>query len=306
MEHRPGNRSDNRADIRDFLSRRRAQLTPEQVGLPTSGRRRVPGLRREEVAVLAGVSTEWYTRLERGHISGVSEDVLDAVARTLQLSDDERTYLFDLAKAAQPSPAARRRRKAVDVPPRVQWLLDSMTLSAAFVSNGRLDMVATNALARALFAPVFHSHTTDERGRPNFARFYFLDRGSHDFVDDWDDAAEITVALLRAEAGRFPHDKALRELVGELSTVSAEFRTRWAAHNVRIHHGGVKRFHHPDAGPLELTYQPLNLPMSAHEAHSLTIYTAEPGTADEDRLKLLASWAATRAEAAGPPRDRES
>ncbi|WP_421106858.1 helix-turn-helix domain-containing protein [Streptomyces sp. NEAU-S77] len=306
MEHRPGNRSDNRADIRDFLSRRRAQLTPEQVGLPTSGRRRVPGLRREEVAVLAGVSTEWYTRLERGHISGVSEDVLDAVARTLQLSDDERTYLFDLAKAAQPSPAARRRRKAVDVPPRVQWLLDSMTLSAAFVSNGRLDMVATNALARALFAPVFHSHTTDERGRPNFARFYFLDRGSHDFADDWDDAAEITVALLRAEAGRFPHDKALRELVGELSTVSAEFRTRWAAHNVRIHHGGVKRFHHPDAGPLELTYQPLNLPMSAHEAHSLTIYTAEPGTADEDRLKLLASWAATRAEAAGPPRDRES
>lgn len=300
MEHR----SDNRADIRDFLSRRRAQLTPEQVGLPTSARRRVPGLRREEVAVLAGVSTEWYTRLEKGHISGVSEDVLDAVARTLQLSEDERTYLFDLAKAAQPRPAARRRRKAVDVPPRVQWLLDSMTLSAAFVSNGRLDMVATNALARALFAPMFHSDTTDERGRPNFARFYFLDRGSHDFVDNWDDGAEITVALLRAEAGRFPNDKALRELVGELSTVSAEFRTRWAAHNVRIHHGGVKRFHHPDAGPLELTYQPLNLPMSAHEAHSLTIYTAEPGTPDEDRLKLLASWAATRPEAADPRRGR--
>jgi len=289
MEHR----SDNRADIRDFLSRRRAQLTPEQVGLPTSARRRVPGLRREEVAVLAGVSTEWYTRLEKGHISGVSEDVLDAVARTLQLSEDERTYLFDLAKAAQPRPAARRRRKAVDVPPRVQWLLDSMTLSAAFVSNGRLDMVATHALGRALFAPMFTSATLDERGRPNFARFYFLDRGSHDFVEDWDGGANITVALLRAEAGRFPNDKALRELVGELSTVSTEFRTRWAAHNVRIHHGGVKRFHHPDAGPLELTYQPLNLPMSAHEAHSLTIYTAQPGTADEDRLKLLASWSAT-------------
>ncbi|WP_443333623.1 MmyB family transcriptional regulator [Streptomyces sp. CB00455] len=150
-------RLDNRADIRDFLARRRAQLTPERVGLPTSGRRRVPGLRREEVAVLAGVSTEWYTRLEKGHISGVSDDVLDAVAHTLQLDEDERTYLFDLAKAAHPGPRTRRRRKAVDVPPRVQWLLDSMTLSAAFVSNGRLDIVATNPLARALFAPTYAS-----------------------------------------------------------------------------------------------------------------------------------------------------
>jgi transcriptional regulator with XRE-family HTH domain len=286
-------RSDNRADIRDFLARRRAQLTPEQVGLPASGRRRVPGLRREEVAVLAGVSTEWYTRLEKGHIGGVSEDVLDAVARTLQLSEDERIYLFDLAKAARPSPATRHRRKAVDVPPRVQWLLDSMTLSAAFVSNGRLDIVATNALARALFAPMFDSRTTNEHSVPNFARYYFLDDTSHDFVEDWDRAANTTVALLRAEAGRYPNDKALRELVGELSTVSTEFRARWAAHNVRIHHGGVKRFRHPDAGPLELTYQPLDLPISAREAHSLTIYTARPGTPDEERLKFLASWTAT-------------
>ncbi|MEU2247788.1 helix-turn-helix transcriptional regulator [Streptomyces sp. NPDC019224] len=286
-------RSDNRADIRDFLARRRAQLTPEQVGLPTSGRRRVPGLRREEVAVLAGVSTEWYTRLEKGHIGGVSQDVLDAVARTLQLSDDERTYLFDLARAAQPSPATRRRRKAVDVPPRVQWLLDSITLSAAFVTNGRLDMTAANGLARALFAPMIGSHTAGERGRPNFARYWFLDDDSHDFADDWDAAADSTAALLRAEAGRSPDDKALRELVGELSTLSTEFRTRWATHNVRIHHGGVKRFHHPDAGPLELTYQPLDLPMSVREAHSLTIYTAEPGSPSEDGLRLLASWAAT-------------
>ncbi|MEV5104092.1 helix-turn-helix transcriptional regulator [Streptomyces massasporeus] len=296
-------RSDNRADIRDFLARRRARLTPEQVGLPAGGRRRVPGLRREEVAVLAGVSTEWYTRLEKGHIGGVSEDVLDAVARTLQLTEDERTYLFDLAKAAQPGPATRRRRKPVEIPPRVQWLLDSITLSAAFVTNGRLDMVATNALARALFAPMIDSAVTSERGRPNFARFYFLERGSHEFVDDWDAAAKITVALLRAEAGRFPNDRALRELVGELSTVSDEFRTRWAAHNVRIHHGGVKRFHHPEAGFLELTYQPMDLPVSVHEAHSLTIYTAEPGTAYEDRLKLLASWAATGLEAANPAGD---
>ncbi|MET8981472.1 helix-turn-helix transcriptional regulator [Streptomyces sp. NPDC004539] len=286
---------DNRSDIRDFLARRRAQLTPEQVGLPTSGRRRVPGLRREEVAILAGVSTEWYTRLEKGHIGGVSEDVLDAVARTLQLDDDERTYLFDLAKAAQPRPATRRRRKAADVPPHVQWLLDSMTLSAAYVTNGRLDIVAANALARALFSPLFGSHTTSRNGRPNFARFWFLDEASRDFADDWDSAAETTTALLRAEAGRYPDDKALRELVGELSTVSAGFRTRWAAHRVRIHHDGVKRLHHPDVGLLDLTYQPLDLPISAREAHALTIYTAEPGTSVEDRLKLLASWTATPA-----------
>ncbi|WP_406334193.1 helix-turn-helix domain-containing protein [Streptomyces sp. NBC_00203] len=297
---------DRRADIRDFLATRRAKITPEQVGLPTSGRRRVSGLRREEVAVLAGVSTEWYTRLEKGHINGVSEDVLDAVAGALQLDDDERTYLFDLARAAQPSSRTPRRRKAVDVPPRVQWLLDSMTLSAALVTNGRLDIVAANALARALFAPLFDSETTDARGRPNFARYWFLDRGAPDFVADWDGALGATVALLRAEAGRYPHDKALRELIGELCTMSAEFRTLWADHDVRIHHGGVKQFQHPDARPLELVYQPLDLPISPREVHSLTIYTAEPGTPDEDRLKLLASWAATKSKEISPTGDRDS
>jgi transcriptional regulator with XRE-family HTH domain len=297
---------DRRADIRDFLATRRAKITPEQVGLPTSGRRRVPGLRREEVAVLAGVSTEWYTRLEKGHINGVSEDVLDAVAGALQLDDDERTYLFDLARAAQPSSRTPRRRKAVDVPPRVQWLLDSMTLSAALVTNGRLDIVAANALARALFAPLFDSETTDARDRPNFARYWFLDRGAPDFVADLDGALGATVALLRAEAGRYPHDKALRELIGEPCTMSAEFRTHWAAHDVRIHHGGVKQFQHRDAGPLELVYQPLDLPISPREVHSLTIYTAEPGTPNEDRLKLLASWAATKSKEISPTGDRDS
>ncbi|MGW6795292.1 helix-turn-helix domain-containing protein [Streptomyces chartreusis] len=287
--------SDNRSQIRDFLATRRAKITPEQVGLPTSGRRRVPGLRREEVAALAGVSTEWYTRLEKGHISGVSEDVLDAVARALRMGEEERTYLFDLARAAQPSSRTPRRRKAVSVPPRVQWLLDSMTLSAAYVANGRRDMVAHNALTRALFAPMFDSETVDERGRPNFARYFFLDPGSHDFAGDWQRAASTTVAMLRTEAGRYPGDKALHELIGELSTVSVEFRTLWADHDVRIHHGGAKRFHHPEVGPLELIYQPLDLHLSAHESHSLTIYTAEPGSADEDRLKLLAIWTAAPA-----------
>ncbi len=157
MDPHPADRTDHRTEIRGFLAGRRAKITPERAGLPTSGRRRVPGLRREEVAVLAGVSTEWYTRLEKGHISGVSEEVLAAVAQALQLDEDERTYLFDLARAARTRPARRApsRRGEAAVPPRVQWLLDSMTLSSAFVRNGRQDVIAHNALAQALHTPVF-------------------------------------------------------------------------------------------------------------------------------------------------------
>jgi transcriptional regulator with XRE-family HTH domain len=287
---------DNRSDIRDFLASRRARITPEQAGLlPGGGRRRVPGLRREEVAVLAGVSTEWYTRLEKGHITGVSEDVLEAVARALQLDEAERTYLLDLARAARPSRTPQRRSRA-QLQPRVQWMLDSMTGSAAFVANGRLDIVAANPLGRALHAPLF-----DVPGRPaNFARFQFLDPRAHDFYPDWEGAANVTVALLRAEAGRYPNDAQLRELVGELSTVSEEFRTRWAAHNVRIHHNGAKSFRHPVVGPLDLGYYTLELPTEAHRGLRLTIYTAEPGTPSEDALRLLASWAVTTDPAVTP------
>ncbi|ATQ29122.1 XRE family transcriptional regulator [Rhodococcus ruber] len=281
---------DNRADIRSFLATRRARLTPQQVGLPAGGgRRRVPGLRREEVAVLAGVSTEWYTRLEKGHIGGVSEDVLEAVARALQLDEAERTYLFDLARAARPTHRAPRARKQAQVRPRVQWMLDSMTASAAFVRNGRMDILATNALGRALYSPLF----TDDRRPANIARFQFLDPGAQDYFPDWDGAANVTVALLRAEAGRDPHNKDLRHLVGELSTLSEEFRTRWAAHDVRIHHAGSKQFNHPVVGPLDLVYHSLDLAADDHWVLDLTIYTAEPATASEDRLKVLASWAAT-------------
>jgi transcriptional regulator with XRE-family HTH domain len=287
MDDRP----DHRALIRDFLATRRAKLTPEQVGLPTSGRRRVPGLRREEVAVLAGVSTEWYTRLEKGHISGVSQEVLDAVAQALRLDQDERTYLFDLAHAARRPPA---RRKDVQVPPPVQWLLDSMTMSAAFVRNGRSDLVAVNALARSVLAPVFDSLTTAQHGRANLARYVFLDPSSRRFFVDWDAAAVIAAALLRAEAGREPHDRALRDLVGELSMLSTEFRSQWAVHDVRIRHDGSKRLWHPQVGDLELTYQSLDLPVSSRTVYGLTIYTAEPGSTSEERLKLLASLAATQ------------
>ncbi|MFE1170701.1 helix-turn-helix transcriptional regulator [Nocardiopsis sp. NPDC058789] len=283
---------DNRADIRGFLASRRAKLSPEQVGLPPGSRRRVPGLRREEVAVLAGVSIEWYTRLEKGHIAGVSEEVLDAVAHALRLDEEERTHLFDLARAARPAHRRATRRREVALAPPVQWMLDSITMSAAFVRNGRLDVVATNALARALYAPMFDSPTTAAHGRANFARYHFLDPASRDFLVDWRAGAAMTVALLRAEAGREPHDQGLRELIGELSTLSDEFRTLWASHDVRILHGGVKRLHHPQAGDLELTFRSLDLPTSPRAVHDLSLYTAEPGTSDEERLRLLASWAA--------------
>ncbi|KAA9153803.1 helix-turn-helix domain-containing protein [Amycolatopsis acidicola] len=296
MDQQPGNRD----EIRHFLAVRRARITPAQAGLPTSPRRRVPGLRREEVAVLAGVSTEWYTRLEKGHISGVSEDVLDAVARALRLDDDERTYLFDLARASRSTSRTPSRRREAEIPPQVQWLLDSMTMSSAFVRNGRTDIVAGNPLARALYAPMFDSDTADRRGRPNLARFIFLDQGAQDFFVDWDAACDATAAMLRAEAGREPRDRALRELIGELSTLSPEFRTRWAAHDVLIRHDGIKRLQHPEAGHLELTFQSLDLPLPGRTVHNLVTYTAEPGTESEDRLKLLASWAATRFREAEP------
>lgn len=213
---------DNRDDIRDLLATRRAKLSPADVGLLTSARRRAPGLRREEVAVMAGVSTEWYTKLEKGHIAGVSEEVLAAVADALRLDDDERTYLLDLARAARPAQRQPTRRREVPVLAQVQWMLDLLTFSAAFIRNGRLDVLGVKALGRALHAPKFDSPTA-RGGRANFARYHFLDPGSRDFFVDWEAGAAATVALLRAEAGRAPHDKALRKLIGELSTVSEQF-----------------------------------------------------------------------------------
>jgi transcriptional regulator with XRE-family HTH domain len=286
---------DSRADIREFLVSRRAKISPTQVGLPAGSRRRVAGLRREEVAVLAGVSTDWYTRLEKGHIAGVSEDVLEAVARALQLDEEERTYLFDLARAARPAHRRASRRREAGIAPSVQWMLDSITMSAAFVRNGRLEVVTSNALARALHEPMFASHTTHEHGRASFPRYHFLDSTSRDFFVDWEEGAATTVSLLRAEAGREPHDRALRELIGELSTLSPEFRTLWASHDVRIRHAGVKRLQHPEVGQLELTYQSVALPISLHSVYDLSLYTAEPGTPHEERLKLLASLSAPAA-----------
>lgn len=280
---------DPRSEIREFLTSRRARITPERVGLNSYGSRRVPGLRREEVAVLAGVSVPYYTRLERGEIHGVSDSVLNALAQALQLDDAERTHLFDLARAAQPnlSPRPRRRPTKEAVRPSVQHILDAITGAAAFVRNDRLDILAANSLGYALYSEMFAS-----QGRPaNTARFIFLDPRSREFYPDWNKAANDTVAVLRASAGRDPYDRSLSDLVGELSTQSEEFRTRWAQHNVREHITGIKHFHHPIVGELSLTYDRLDL--VADPGLTIFTYTAEPGSRHEETLLLLGSWAAT-------------
>ncbi|WP_144723567.1 helix-turn-helix transcriptional regulator [Cellulosimicrobium sp. TH-20] len=288
---------DNRAEVREFLVSRRARVAPDDVGLPAGSNRRVKGLRRSEVATLAGVSVEYYTRLERGAISGASPEVLDALAKALRLDDAERAHLFDLAHAASPvaRPPKRRQTKGWTPHPSLQWTLDAVTAGPAFVRNGRLDILAANVLARAFYKDVF-----DMPGQPpNIARFTFLDERAYDFYPDWDMFAEVTVAILRTEAGRDPHNKELHDLIGELSTRSKEFRSLWGAHNVRHHGTGFKTFHHPVVGQMTLAYEGLD--MEAEHGLSITIYTAEPGSASAERMQLLASWAASEYAPTGPP-----
>jgi len=281
---------DNRSEVREFLMSRRARLAPESAGVIGGGNRRVPGLRRSEVASLAGVSVEYYAKLERGAIAGASAAVLDSVARALQLDDTERAHLLDLARAADGIPPSGRLRRRTTRPaaarPSLHWALAAITEGIAFVRDQRQDLIATNALGAAFYSPVIGTS-----GRtPNLARFQFLDPAARDFYPDWDQFAEMCVAIMRAEAGRDPHDRGLQDLVGELSTHSETFRTLWAAHNVRTHGTGTKRFTHPLVGELTLAYE--ELAITAEPGHVLLIYTAEPGSPSADRLKLLASWAA--------------
>ncbi|MEU6351425.1 helix-turn-helix transcriptional regulator [Streptomyces sp. NPDC047072] len=277
------------SDIREFLASRRARITPRQAGLPAyGGNRRVPGLRREEVAMLAGVSVDYYVRLERGHLAGASEEVLDAVAGALQLDEAERAHLYDLARAVARRPARRTKRTRGPIPQSVLRVLDSMTGSPAFVRNGRLDILAVNRLGRALYSPLF----TEGAPRPvNIARFQFLDPHGRDFFPDWEQSVHTTVSLLRTEAGRAPGDSDLTELIGELVTRSEEFRTVWAKHNVRLHHTGRKGFRHPVVGEITLDFDAMELP--AQPGLTLTAYSAEPHTPAHDALQLLAAWAAT-------------
>ena len=273
-------------DIAEFLTTRRANVTPEQAGLPTYGKRRVPGLRREEVASLAGVSVEYYKRLERGNLSGVSEGVLEGLAQALRLDDAERAHLYDLARAANPVAPRRRRPVQQRVRPAVQRILDSID-APALARNERLDHVAANDLGRALYSPMFESREQP----PNSARWTFLDSAAVDFYPDWERVAKDLVAHLRSQAGRNPYDRGISDLVGELSTRSEEFRTWWAAHNVRFHQTGVKRIHHPIVGDLDLTYETMEL--SADAGLVIAVFDAEPGSRSEEALDLLASWVRT-------------
>ncbi|MBB4913453.1 helix-turn-helix transcriptional regulator [Streptosporangium saharense] len=290
---------DNRREVSEFLTSRRAKITPEQAGIPGGSNRRVPGLRRTEVAILAGVSVEYYAKLERGQIAGASASVLEAIARALQLDDTERAHLFDLARAADGIPASGRpRRRATRHSasrPSLHWALEAVTGAVAFVRDPRQNLLATNALGRRFYAPVIG----DSGRTPNLARFQFLDPAARDFYPDWDLFADMCVTIMRAEAGRDPHDRALQDLVGELSTRSDTFRRLWAAHDVRTHGTGTKRFHHPEVGELTLAYEELAL--TAEPGLAMIIYTAEPGSPSEERLRLLSSLSAEQPPTLGQP-----
>jgi hypothetical protein len=278
---------DTRTEIREFLTTRRARLKAADVGLPDYGPRRVPGLRREEVAVLAGVSVPYYTRLERGDLAGASDGVLQALSRALRLDDAESAHLLDLARAAQPLPPRPVRRPTPAlVPPGVQQVLDAMTGAAAHVGNGRHDILAANPLGRAVFTEMF-----DAGPQPNSARFLFLDPRAHEFHREWDHIAHNVTAMLRSAAGQDPDDRELTELIGELSTRSDTFRQLWARHDVRFHVSGVKRFHHREVGDLDLNYQRLDISPGL----TMFAYTADPGSRSAEALALLGSLAATPA-----------
>ena len=281
---------DNKNEVRDFLRTRRARITPQQAGMITGGLRRVPGLRREEVALLAGMSIDYYARMERGQLTGVSPEVLDALACALRLDEAETEHLHDLARAAQPQPV-RRRRHATDstVRPSLQRFLDAITGTPTWVRNQRMDFIAANPLGRALYAPVLD----DPSIQGNNARFVFLNPAARNFYPDWEQGADDIVATLRTYAGRNPRNKSLTDLIGELVTRSDDFRSRWSAHNVRFHRTGLKRVHHPEVGDLELAYEAMELPDSP--GWTMFGYTAEPGSPTEERIRLLGSLAATAA-----------
>ncbi|MFF5534515.1 helix-turn-helix transcriptional regulator [Streptomyces cinerochromogenes] len=279
---------DASSELGDFLKSRRAALRPEEAGIsPHPGRRRVTGLRREELATLAGVSITHYTRLEQGRVTGVSDGVLAAIARTLRLTDDETAHLKDLAR-----PAAASSRPA---PPRVahagasaRQLLAAMTDVPAIIMDRRNDVLAWNRLGHALLAGHLAPDSPDTPAtRPNLSRMLFLDERYRELYADWDEQAQLAVAHLRLIAGRHPDDRALAELVGQLTMKSDEFASRWARHPVRTCTSGLKRLRHPLVGALELSFESLLIPGTSGQR--LIAYTAEPGSPSEAALRLLGS-----------------
>ncbi|MFE5474271.1 helix-turn-helix transcriptional regulator [Nocardia sp. NPDC056541] len=281
----------NQSEVREFLRTRRDRITPARAGLPTStGHRRVPGLRREEVALLAGISVDYYARMERGNLTGVSDEIVHALARALQLDDAETQHLQDLTRAAKPAPATTRRPKRTSdqtVRPTLQRFLDAITGTPTWVRNRRMDYIAGNALARELLSPLL----TDPSNEANNARFVFLNPAARLYYPEWERGADDIVATLRTYATQNPLDKGLTDLIGELVTRSDAFRHRWSAHNVRFHRTGIKRIHHPDVGDLEFAYEAMELPDTP--GWTMFGFTTEPGSPSEERVKLLGSLAAT-------------
>lgn len=278
---------ENSQDVREFLMSRRARITPAQAGLPAyGGTRRVSGLKREEVAMLAGVSTEYYARLERGNLRGVSDSVLEALAAALQLDEAERAHLLDLAKAAAPPRSAGTRKARADVRPSIQGILAGMTGTPAYVRNSRMDIVAANNLCFALYSGILSPDTLPL----NLARFMFLDPRSQDFFVKWETIADDLAAALRTESGRNPRDRALNSLIGDLAAGSTEFSARWARHNVRFHRSARKTLHNPLVGDIELTGDSLELP---GDGLAIIAYTAEPGSHAQEQLAFLTSWSST-------------
>ncbi|MEV7071141.1 helix-turn-helix transcriptional regulator [Streptomyces sp. NPDC093990] len=280
-------------DLGDFLRSRRARIRPEEVGLPSHGRRRVPGLRREEVAQLAGVSVDYYIRLEQGRgpggpsrtkSGGVSDAVLDAVARVLRLDETERAYLHAVARPRRQA----RRPDRPRVRPAVQLMIDAMDRSPAFVLDRRMTVLAWNPVADAVFG---YSGATDEAR--SIPRYVFLDPAARDFYPEWPAVAAQSVAHLRILAAHHQDDRELTSLVGELSLKSEDFRRLWADHQVKECAYGVKRLQHPVAGLLVFPYETLTIPGDGDQ--SLLVYTPEPGSETEERLALLGSWASSPA-----------
>ncbi|MGW4379315.1 helix-turn-helix domain-containing protein [Kitasatospora sp. NPDC004531] len=280
-------------EIADFLRSRRAAIGPDQAGLPADGRvRRVPGLRRDEVARLAGVSTEYYTRLEQGRAHNPSAEVVAALAQALRLDASEREHLTDLLL---PDPQAARRspNRAQRVRPGLYLMLETLSRVPAFILGRRTDVLAANHLARAVLTDFDALPAT----RRNLARYYFLDPRARESVGDWERIAAETVAVLRLEAGRHPGDRRLADLVGELTLACPEFSTWWNDHKVLRRTHGAKRYFHRLAGELHFSYESFQVPGDTEQ--TLCVYNVEPGSDTARALRLLTDW--TTPELAAPP-----
>ncbi|MFD3521291.1 helix-turn-helix transcriptional regulator [Streptomyces sp. NPDC058653] len=272
-------------ELADFLRSRRARITPDEAGLPTDGRtRRVPGLRRDETARLAGVSTEYYTRLEQGRATNPSPEVVDALARALRLSTDEREHLTDLV--ARPTPARHTPVAPQRVRPGLHLMLQTLDHVPAFVLGRRTDVLASNRLARAVVTDFDAMPAT----RRNIARYYLLDPDARERVGNWEQMASETVAMLRLEAGRFPKDRQLADLVGELTLRCREFTGWWNDHRVLRRTHGAKHYRHPLVGDLHFSYEALQPPGDTDK--TLCVYNVEPGSPSAEALRLLDSWTA--------------